>query len=301
MQYLSEIFGFPPENKSVEAQNTRKKFLCPFRGGTIECDPVNKKSNLTDEQGRPLLTHQTGACSALHSFRHKSIMPVIICPYRFLERDRNGDTIVFKAVKDKFFKNKNVVFVPEIGLGEFGRADWMICELKDFKSKQFVDYTHLEFQSDATTATKQLVFCAKDFFDGKDVTKINYNYGLNSKASIKGSSLQMIDKGVLFKALGKKSIWILQDTLFEILCSIYNIKMNDITTSECPKEENLIFLVVSLIFDKAKNAYTISPSKFYSTSVVAMQNAITTKKPIDNKIIIDAIKSKLDGGQYIVR
>lgn len=300
MQYLTEIFGYAPEDNSNDAKAVRRRYLCPFRGGNIVCDPVNKSSNLIDEKGRLLLTHQTGACSVLHKFRGGTEeKPVIICPYRFLEKNREGNTIVFKAIKDKFFGKKNVVFVPEIGLGEFGRADWIICELKDIKTKEIIDYTHLEFQADATTNTRELVQCAKDFFDGVDVTKKNYSYGLNSKASIKGSSLQMIEKGVLFKSLGKKSIWVLQDTLFDILCNIYNIKMFDITDEECPTDNNLIFCVVKL--KKSGERLNIDAHKFYSSSVEAMQTAISLKKPIDAKIILNAIKEKLEGGQYFTR
>jgi hypothetical protein len=301
MGYISEIFGFPPTNKSEKAQEMRQNHLCPFQGDHIECDPVNKKSNLTDENGRLLLTHQTGACSVLHKFRGRTREePVIICPYRFLEKDINGKTIVFKFIKEKFFANKNIFIVKEIGLGAYGRADWMICEYKNENKKEIIDYAHLEFQADATTGTRNLVLCAKDFFEGKDITKENYKYGLNSKASIKDSSLQMIDKGYLFQKLGKKSIWVIQDTLFEILCGIYNIKMNDITETECPIENNLIFVVVGLEYKSQFKFYNLVVKKCFSTTPSDLQKAISDKPVIPEEVIKNSILSKLESDDYFI-
>lgn len=299
MGYLSEIFGFPPTNKSKEARVVRQKHLCPFQVNDIECDPVNKKSNLTDENGHLLLTHQTGACSAFHKFRgYTKEEPIIICPYRFLEKDTFGKTFVFKFIKEKFFPKRDIVFVPEIGLGVYGRADWMICEYKNEQKIQIIDYAHLEFQADATTGTRNLVLCAKDFFDGKDITKGTYGYGLNSKASIKGSSLQMIDKGYLFQKLSKKSIWVIQDTLFGILSEIYNIKMNDITDKECPKEHNIIFVVMGLEDNSKLNRYNLVVRKCFSTTASALQQAISGKTVIPEEVILDSLIHKLEDGQF---
>ena len=61
MKFVSEIFGF---NTNFEDLNIdeRKNYLCPFQEKGTPCDPVNKKSNLIDNDGNKLLKHQTGAC-----------------------------------------------------------------------------------------------------------------------------------------------------------------------------------------------------------------------------------------------
>lgn len=298
-RYVSEIFGFPPTNKSEAVNKIRQEFKCPYYGGFPkgQCDPVNKKSNLTDD-GHLLLKHQSGACSVLHMHRGlANSTPVIICPYRFFERDKSGKLIVFEYIKQKFFSGKDLILVPEIGLGVYGRADGILCQISRKGDSEFTihDYAHLELQSDATTATRELVQCVKDFFDGKDITTKNYTYGLNSKASVKGSSLQMIDKGYLFKHFGKKSIWIIQDSLFYILCNIYNIKMTDISDTNPRKEENLIFVVVSSKYDKEEDRYKIYVSKSYSTSPDMLQKAISQKAPIEESEIMDSVLTKISG------
>ena len=302
-RYVSEIFGYPPTNKEDAVSKLRKNCKCPFYGGfpNGECDPVNKKSNLTDDDGKPLLEHQSGACSVLHMHRGLAkLAPVIICPYRFFEKDKDGKFIVFDYIKQKFFGGKNLVLVTEIGLGVYGRADGILCQITKNSNDELTihDYAHLELQSDATTATRELVECVRDFFKGVDITKKNYSYGLNSKASIKGSSLQMIDKGYLFKHFGKKSIWIIQDSLFYILCNIYNVQMTDITNKDPDKEENLIFVVIKSEYDKSTDKYKIKVDKCFSTSPDLMQKAISKKAPIIEADIIDTVITKISGKNF---
>ena len=298
MRYVSEIFGYPPTNKTEHINKIRKEFKCPFYSGfpNGQCDPVNKKSNLTDDDGNLLLKHQSGACSVIHMHRGlTNSSQVIICPYRFFERDKYGKLVIFEYIKQKFFAGKDLILVPEIGLGVYGRADGILCQISQKGADEFAvhDYAHLELQSDATTGTRELVQCVKDFFDGEDVTHKNYTYGLNSKASIKSSSLQMIDKGYLFNHFGKKSIWIIQDSLFYILCNIYNIKMSDITDCEPKKEENLIFVVVISKYDKKEDRYKLEVSKCYSTSPNLLQKAISEKAPIIESDIMDSVLAKI--------
>jgi hypothetical protein len=304
--FVSEIFGFPSKNNEKIATSFRSKFLCPFQDNKYnafeECDPVNKKSNLTDEDGKLILAHQTGACSVYHSFKNQTNKPIIICPYRFLEKNKNGDVKIFKYIQNKFFNEKILYFIPEIGLKGYGRADWMICNIDESNgSQKITDIAHLEFQSDATTGTRELVQCVADFFNGKEIEGSTYGFGLNSKSSIKGSSLQMIDKGFLFEKLKKKSFWVLQDTLFNILSEIYNVKMLDVTSRDVPKEDTLIFIVTTLEFNKIENKYDLEVSKCYSISAATLQRAMS-EKIVDHddmiKTVIESIKKKIKNKNY---
>lgn len=296
-KYVSEIFGYPPSNKKSVATNLRTTFQCPFTND--QCDAINKKSNLTDGKGNLLLSHQTGACSVLYKARAAQyVSHVIICPYRFFEQNVNGKYIIFESIKRKFFSGKKLIFVPEVGLGKYGRADGILCDINNKDKLTINDYAHIELQSDATTGTRALVECVKDFFDGKDITKNNYPYGLNSKASIKGSSLQMIDKGFLFEYFNKKSIWVIQDSLFYVLSSVYNINMTDITDSEKNIEQNIIFVVVKLKYVNELFKYQLRVDKFFSTSPHLLQKSISNKKPIEESVIIKNTLHKISSGLY---
>ena len=87
MKYVSEIFGYDSRYKLPD-NIYRKKYLCPFQLENTPCDPVNKKSNLVDDSGKKLLNHQTGACSCNYKSSGSDLYsPVIICPFRFMEKD----------------------------------------------------------------------------------------------------------------------------------------------------------------------------------------------------------------------
>ncbi len=299
-KHVSEIFGFPPSNKSKKATHYRTTHVCPFNGK--ECDPINKKSNLTDEEtGKVLLTHQTGACSAWYKPRWDiTAYPVIICPFRFRE-----DNIIFRYIKKKFFNNKEIAFIPEVGLQSYGRADWIAVDyiLKEKDLLELDGFLHVEFQADSTTNTRELVKCVRDFYNEEDISKKIYNYGLNSKASIKGSSLQMIDKGFFFKTLKKCSVWVIQDYLFNYLRKIFPFKIVD-ATEQMPKDKNMFFLVTKLKYIKDEGKDKLTIHKLYATSPEEFKDSIVkqdmqlSKEEIE-KLMLENIKTKFFGDNTV--
>ena len=56
MKFVSEIFGFNSNFQDLSI-NERKNYLCPFQKKGTPCDPVNKKSNLIDNDGNNALIH----------------------------------------------------------------------------------------------------------------------------------------------------------------------------------------------------------------------------------------------------
>jgi len=289
MKFVSEIFGFNSNFKNLNILE-RKNFLCPFQKKGTPCDPVNKKSNLIDDDGDRLLTHQTGACSCNYKSRgNKEFKPVIICPNRFLEKNQNNQTKVFQKIKDFFYQNLEIRFVKEVGLGAYGQADYMIAIFD--KKKNIVDFGHCEFQADATTGTRGIVECVKDFYGSKDILK-NYTFGLNTKATIKGFSLQMIDKGYLFHKLKKPSIWIMQDNLINAFSKIYNVQLNEEKKFDNKSENNIFILEIKLKENKKEKKFDLNIGKILSTNPKKIQDALSNKEIISEKKILESIKSR---------
>ncbi|RLI87383.1 MAG: hypothetical protein DRO98_04220 [Archaeoglobales archaeon] len=285
-KYCAEIFGFPPENRSEEAKSYRETFTCPFRGK--ECDPDNKVSNLTDEDGNLLVEGQTGECSVWHNPSwSEEPYPVITCPYRFLEGN-----VVLNFIKEKFFNNNEIVVAEQVDIPPFGRADALIGEIiKKDDSLDIGRIAHLEYQADGTTGTRGVIECIRDFRQGIDVTKKDYDYGLNSKASVKGASLQMINKGYLFQELRIPSIWVLQDYLFRYLRRIYNFDLEDVTDNPLSSEgKYLYFLITKLEYDKDKKKFILRIDKCYVTTPEDMQKSIMGKT---HEITIDKLRKKI--------
>lgn len=291
MKFVSEIFGFNSNFNDLNILE-RKKHLCPFQKPNTPCDPVNKKSNLVDENGNRLLNHQTGACSCNYkSSQSKKFQPVIICPFRFLEKDYKNQVIVFEKIKNFFYKNSDIEFVKEVGLGPYGQADFMIAVFD--KKKNIKDFGHCEFQSDATTGTKGIVECVKDFYESKNISK-NYKFGLNTKATIKGFSLQMIDKGYLFQKLKKPSIWIMQDHLIQIFSKIYNINLNEEKNYDEKGDNNIFIIETKLKENKKENKFDLSVGKVLSTNPKKIQDALSNKEIISEKKILESIKLRYE-------
>lgn len=289
MKFVSEIFGFNSNFKDLNILE-RKNFLCPFQKDGAPCDPVNKKSNLVDDNGNKLLKHQTGACSCNYkSSGNINFKPVIICPYRFLEKNQNNQIKVFQKIKDFFYQNLEIRFVKEVGLGAYGQADYMIAVLD--KKENIVDFGHCEFQADATTGTRGIVECVKDFYESKDIKK-NYTFGLNTKATIKGFSLQMIDKGYLFKKLKKPSIWIMQDNLINAFSKIYNVQLSEEKKFDEKGENNIFILETKLEENKKEKKFDLILGKIFSTNPKKIQDSLSNKEIIPKEKILESIKSR---------
>lgn len=294
MKNVSEIFGFKSSFKEIVNNHYRTSYNCPFLGANVQCDPINKKSNLTDDDGNLLLSHQTGACSCFYKNNENGTYePIIICPKRFEEKDANGLSIVQERIKDFFFddlkKDEKLLFVAEVGLNSYGRADYMIARLKNNK---IIDYAHCEFQADATTGTRGIVECVKDFYEGKDINK-NYTYGLNTKATIKGFSLQMIDKGYLFSKLNKLSIWVMQDSLIDKFKSAYNLKLNEELNFN-PESDARIYILGVKFNNNGSNKYNLTVPKIYSTTPENIQDSLSNREPISNNEVIKNIEKRLN-------
>ena len=290
-KYCAEIFGYPPTNRSKEAEYFRKNKLCPFRGNDLECDPDNKISNLRDHNSGELLVEgQTGACTAWTNPRWSECpYPVIICPYRFFQNN-----IIFEFIKEKFFESSRIAIIDEVGIGGVGVVDSMAIEIDGDKM------VHIEYQSDATTGTRELIKSIRDFNRGIQIWNNNYNYGLNSKASIKGSSLQMIMKGFFFQKLRIPSIWVMQDYLFKYMRNnIFPIKVDDVTRKELPNDKYLYFLITKLNYNQNEDRFYLRIDKLYVSTPEEMQRALAENiQEGDNtyETLLRKLREKLESG-----
>lgn len=292
-KYVGEIFGFPPTNKSELAEKYRKNFICPFLTNDMQCDSDNKVSNVADKTGKKLVENQTGACVAWNNPNwSEEPYPVIICPYRF-----NQDNKIFEFIKNKFFDGNPGILIDEFGVGGAGTVDGIAVEINDEPTKKIL---HIEYQSDATTGTRGLVESVRDFINGEEIWKRSYNYGLNSKASIKGSSLQMIDKGFLFESLKIPSIWIMQDYLFNFMReNVFKIPISDVTSSKIPNDKYLFFLTTKLVYNESEDRFKLEIDRLFSSSPDEMQKALSSKiHTVTSVTLLKKIQERIDKGKY---
>lgn len=142
--YPAEIFGYPTENKSKEAIDTRKNYLCPFNN-----------NNICVKQSR-LLAYPMGICSTWWP----NNSPIAICPKRLLQ-----DKTIFTSVANYVFGNtNNILLFQEVKLRRIGTFDFVLVKHKQL-SDEIEDFCVVEFQTDSTTGTGKLVNALKDYMN----------------------------------------------------------------------------------------------------------------------------------------
>lgn len=200
---MAEIFGFPPENIDKRASYYRENRLCPF---------FNRFPNCTkDKADDPL-----GVCSINHQGSK-----IITCPSRF----REDWMILRNAAAFVWPKGTKWTSLPEIRLTDAngqsaGNIDYVLVSY-DTDGK-ILDFASIEVQGVYISGNLRNSFKeymtnpSPDFsWNGK-----NYPHPDYLSSSRKRLIPQMLYKGGIFKAWGKKQCVVIQKSFFETLPSL---------------------------------------------------------------------------------
>jgi len=87
-----------------------------------------------------------------------------------------------------------VLLFSEVHLSNVGSFDFVLVKHKPISNK-IADFCIVEFQSDSTTGTGELVRALKDFMKELNVLDNKYRFGMNTYNTIKLSYIQMLIKG----------------------------------------------------------------------------------------------------------
>lgn len=267
----NEIFSFPVENKSAEAKQAIKNNYCRFL------------EDKCDKQSRTI-RYPMGVCSVNHS----KTKP-IICPHRFLENN-----IVFKdAAKSVFGTTNNVLLFSEVHLSNVGSFDFVLVKHKPISNK-IDDFCIVEFQSDSTTGTGELVKALKDFMKGIDVLENKYKFGMNTYNTIKLSYIQMLIKGQVMEKWNKNIVWVIQKFVFDNMAKRFKLIDLDYNQQHCTKY---------FIYDLKKNrkVYKLHLVDKNSTTVSNLLRAFTHQPTpsLDEFVTVLEHKIKLKLGLLI--
>ena len=85
-----------------------------------------------------------------------------------------------------------------------------------------------------------------------------YRYGLNLRQVVSRMLIQMIAKAYAAELWGKRSIWVMQDILYEYLVrttklSLLNVRFDDITESQ----HSLLFFIYELVMSDAEHIFNL--------------------------------------------
>lgn len=259
----NEIFTYPVENKTTEAKNAVKKYYCRFL------------ESKCDKQSRTI-KYPMGVCSVNHS----GTKP-IICPHRFLENN-----LVFKnACNAAFGGTNNVLLFSEVKINNVGSFDFVLVKHKPISNK-VDDFCIVEFQSDSTTGTGELVQALKDFMTDKDVLQNKYHFGMNTYNTIKLSYIQMLVKGQVMEKWEKNIFWIMQRF-------VYNNMVNRFCLTDL--DYNVNHRTQYHIYDLVKNdeIYNLKLADKKSTTISNLLRAFTHQPTPNIDTFVEVLESKI--------
>jgi len=260
----AEVFGYLASDRSTEAQSARELYWCPF---------VNQRCN---KQSR-LVDYPMGVCSVYFNDQI-----IAICPRRFLQAR--------KALQDvadaRFGTRSDLIVFSEIGLPTIGTFDYVMVKHRPL-SAEIEDFVIVEFQTGQTTGTGKLVEALKDVMNGVDIAGRSYGFGLNLYDIWKRSFTQILNKGIVMEAWGKKIYWVVQEQVIGYLLSRYHL--DTLVYDDC---DTTIFLTYDLVTTSGQTE--LRHSHLRSSSVDALFSAFRNNPKIPTREEFEAtLVSKL--------
>lgn len=266
---LAEIFGFPYDNQSDDAIRHRQNQLCPFN---------NKVANCTkDKANNPL-----GTCSILTDSG-----TAITCPIRF----RQDWIIVEDAARFFFPAGARWTTLNEVQLNDkhgksAGNIDVVLVSYD--QQGKVNDFGALEIQAVYISGNIRKPF-EHYMQNPKQNKKMNWRTEKNypnpdyTSSSRKRLAPQLLYKGGIMKAWGKRSAVALDSGFFNTLPSLEKVS---------PKNADIVWMVYDLRREHDK--YSLKRSKLIYTRFDSALASITKSEPGDIQNFISALQDKLD-------
>lgn len=255
----AEVFGYPIANRSSKAQDVRNRHLCPFVNGVCK-----KKSRL--------INYPFGVCSVELPGGIRTT-----CPRRFEERGTiEGIPRVLEDIALHYFGDfNNVIPFAEVKLPQIGTIDYVLVRHKPMKA-EVDDFVAVEFQTDSTTGTGQIVQALRDFVAGEDVTGRSYAFGMNTYDTIKRSMTQLLNKGIVYESWNIKCYWVIQEYIYGNLIKRYGLKQKGYS----PQHASRLALYDLVPKD---DCLTLSTPRFVSTTVNELFRAMRNNPGLPDK------------------
>lgn len=266
---LAEVFGFPADNLSPEAEGVRRGKLCPFNNKTDRCTK--------DKKDDPL-----GTCSIMDGDT-----PTITCPIRFRQNWRIADD----AARFFDFAPGSWTVLPEVRLNDkngrsAGNIDAVIASYDDHG--RLVDFGSLEIQSVYISGNVRQPFehYMADRKNRKDTiwtdTSVRPDYLSSSRKRLLP---QMIYKGGILRSWGKKQAVALHKSFFATLPKPPTVP---------PQKAEVAWLVYDLKKDAGANRYDLVLNEVVYTEFEPALLKITSPEAGPIESFAGVLQGKLD-------
>ncbi len=271
MQPLAEVFGFPICNTGPEAKRFRRHKLCPFNNKVPSCTKDKAKDPL-------------GVCSV-----NTNDSPVITCPVRF----REGWCIAEDAAEFFFDIESNWTSLSEVTLLDkddktAGNIDLVLVSYN--KEGKVTDFGSLEIQAVYISGNIRTPFeyyienpQKRTDFDWRG--QLNYPKPDFLSSSRKRLVPQILYKGGILNAWGKKQAIVLQKAFFETLPDLPVVSK---------EKANLAWLLYDLEFNSETKTYKLIKTETVYTQFGPALDKIVIPQPGKVDAFIRQLQEKLD-------
>ncbi len=270
-QPLAEVFGFPIDNQSEEAQRYRNLKICPFNNYVPNCTK--------DKANAPL-----GVCSVLHNGG-----AVITCPVRFREQ-----WIIVEDAAGFFFPPKTKwTSISEVRLKDVvgksaGNIDIVLVSYDD--DGQLLDFGALEVQAVYISGNVRDPF---DFYMEDPEANVNLDWTGKPKfpkpdflsSSRKRLAPQLLFKGGILHSWDKKIAVALDRAFFETLPTLQETKKS---------EAEVAWFVYEMQHNTKTDRFALTRYKTVYTKFNESLVQITVAKPGKVEDFVALLQSKLD-------
>jgi hypothetical protein len=267
-QPLGEVFGFPIDNLSPQAEHYRVNRLCPYNNKVPSCT----KSRVAD----PI-----GVCSV---FDNKKI--VVTCPVRMRQDWQvisDAATHIFSS--DTVWTSLGEVRLNDVDGNSAGNIDFVLVSFDE--SGQIVDFGALEIQTvyisgNISNPFNRYMKDRRTQTSSKGSISIRPDYLSSSRKRLVP---QIVYKGKILNSWGKKIAVAIQDTFFDTLPKLPTVDSN---------QAEVIWLVYGLVLDKTINQYKLFLKDTVFTQFQASLDKITTPRPGNLDVFVSLLQNKLD-------
>lgn len=267
---LAEVFGYPTTNRTLEVERYRKNKLCRFNNKVPSCTK--------DKANDPL-----GVCSIFEEGK-----TIITCPIRFRE-----EWLIAEDAAQFFFRpDASWTSIGEVRLTDkdgntAGNIDLVLVSYDD--RGHVVDFGSLEIQAVYISGNVRNPF-ERYMSSRKRSTEFSWDGPSFPKADFLSSSRkrlapQMLYKGGILKAWGRKQAVALQTSFFETLPKL----------KEAPQAKaDIAWMLYDLNFDKKSNRFKLTQNRMVYTEFESALVQITTTEPGNVEDFIESLQQKLD-------
>jgi hypothetical protein len=166
-----------------------------------------------------------------------------------------------------------------------GSFDFAVVKHKPISNK-VDDFCIVEFQSDSTTGTGELVKALKDFMKGKDILQNKYRFGMNTYNTIKLSYIQMLIKGQVMEKWDKNIFWVMQKFVYDNMVNRFRLTDLDHNTDHSTQ-----FHIYDLV--RNKEVYNLQLIDKKSTTIANLLKAFTHQPTPSLDDFVEVLEEKI--------